>query len=239
MNNTYNHLADYRFTFDEILNGYEPEVKVGAMYNLTYDYNGHVGEKTVVAIESGIDTSAFATKEELEGYALKEKWEKIAELTVEPDSDGALPSSVLFTLDKNGNPFKLTKLKAIVETNSLEENGGAYASATLNLNVAQQQDIATTRALYITGLPTTVNKYSRAIFDAYVFADGKVYVQGATRPVMKNYSVGEIGDPVTTYSNMGAKLITEYIEAMSISGGAAFHSGTKITIWGVRANENT
>ncbi len=260
-----------KVSYADIMSGKVPAVAVGGKYYLEYTSENTEKICVIMAIESGVDASSFATKEQFESvdealeqldksvsdfvdYALEkiekmatkqeleealqdvssggENWELISTLTLETSS----LSQLNFDVDNNGNSFKLKKLRILIESDSLEENGGAYTKLTVNLYGKVTQSTYG-RILYIEPLPKEANKYARGFFDVEVFAGGFVLAKGNAKTNATSNANDQFKDPNNTSSNTIVKIATDYIDSFRLATNEPMHSGTKFTVWGIRTND--
>jgi hypothetical protein len=166
---------------------------------------------------------------------LSEEWKLIGETTVKPDEDGGLPQGVYFSLNSDGNPFKLKRAKVIVLTDT--KNGDVYTDNTVNIQMRWDSDPTKwNRAMWISGVPIVANKASKVIFDVEV-VDGVAYARGITDTALGAYSNSQYAGSKQVYGGLGVTLATEWIEEIGVGTYSAhFTEGTKVLVYGIPAD---
>ena len=167
---------------------------------------------------------------------LGKDWELINEATFDANSN---PTDIItFSTDKNGNPFKLKKVKAILLTDTT--NGTAYTAANAVIALKWKSTPTTwQRGTYISSLPTSVNKYGKAIFDVEI-VDGVAYASVVGSNNLSSHSDAECSTSAMEYGNLGVEITTEWLEEVGVrSYGGNFTEGTKVLIYGMRAESGS
>jgi hypothetical protein len=169
---------------------------------------------------------------------LSEEWKLIGETTVEPDSDGGLPQGVYFSLNSDGNPFKLKRAKVIVLTDTTKSDY-VYPKATANVQIKGALGNDKTgwhRATWVSGFPQKVNTYAKILFDVEVI-DSIAYATGNAANALNGYTIGEFSDSKAVYGGLGVPLATEWIEEIGVSVmDGHLTEGTKVLVYGIPAD---
>ena len=162
------------------------------------------------------------------------EWERIGFVIVEPDADGSLPKGVYFSLDSDGKPFKLKRVKAIVLTDTTK--GDVYTTGTVSIQMRwNDQPDKWNRATWVDGLPTVENKYAKVVFDIEA-VDSVAYATAVADKGLGAYSNPQYATRVQLYGGLGVTLATEWIEQIGVDTYSAhFTEGTKVYVYGVRA----
>ncbi len=172
-------------------------------------------EYLIIGIESGIDASQFSSEYELINET---------ELTAERSGD------VVFSLDKDGQAFKLSKALVVVDSNSLN---AVYSPATLSLRLCVINENLY-RALWVPALPTVASKYARAVFTAEVVTPKLVKVIATYSNTLTSLEPADVSANFDTKGNLLVPLYTSYIERVGVSSNNIFQAGVKIKLYGVR-----
>ena len=169
---------------------------------------------------------------------LPEEWKLIGETTVTPDADGGLPQGVYFSLNSDGNPFKLKRAKVIVLTDTTKSDY-VYPTSTASVQIKgifTNGGIGWHRATWVSGFPIIANKYAKIVFDVEAI-DSIAYATGVADNTLDGHTIGEFSGSRAVYGGLGVPLSTEWLEEIGVSVGSGYLTkGTQVLLYGIPAD---